>query len=74
MDEVGIDEAGKLRIQVDAKYYRPTEVVSLIGLHQVLALVSVSDQYQQFLVVSESIKYVTQVPILLYLLPSYLVK
>ena len=30
MDEVGIEEGtGKIRIQVDSKYYRPTEVVSL---------------------------------------------
>ena len=29
MDEVGIDKAtGTVRIQVDPKYYRPTEVVS----------------------------------------------
>ena len=30
VDEVGIEEGtGKIRIQVDPKYYRPTEVVSL---------------------------------------------
>lgn len=33
VDEVGIDEAtGKVRIQVDPKYYRPTEVVSLFSI------------------------------------------
>ena len=31
MDEVGIDKAtGTVRIQVDPKYYRPTEVVSFL--------------------------------------------
>jgi len=33
VDEIGIDEAtGKVRIQVDPKYYRPTEVVSTLIL------------------------------------------
>ena len=40
MDEVGIDEAtGKVRIQVDPKYYRPTEVVSLTALHNLWLII-----------------------------------
>ena len=40
--------------------------IAVLGLHQVLASVSVSDQYQHFLMVLELVKYVTQVPILLF--------
>lgn len=33
MDEVGVDEGtGKVRVQVDPKYYRPTEVVSSLSI------------------------------------------
>ena len=35
----------------------------IIRLHQFLVSVSVSDQYQHFLVVLESVRYVIQVPI-----------
>ena len=33
MDEVGVDEGtGKVRVLVDPKYYRPTEVVSSLSI------------------------------------------
>ena len=38
-------------------------MIHILRLHQFLVSVSVSDQYQHFLVVSESVRYVTQVPI-----------
>ena len=48
-----------------------THVQDMIRAAPILVSVSVSGQYQHFLAVSESVKYVTQVPILLLVYYTY---
>ena len=56
----------------DGHVHAATDRYHPVRLHRFLVSVSVSGQYQHFLMVSESVRYVTQVPIpLLYEVANY---